>query len=542
LRDVLNAATISNSAVSSVAGYGIRLENVRNGRLTGVQITRVGSVGGESGAGIHISGGDGNIVEQSLVRGSTGPHVLSEGSTGLRVSDNDLAGRHQLIRLTGAVGATEISRNAFDLRLQPEDPGVGGSETDGRSGLEISNSSQVLVLDNAFTEPGTNLMDAVRLIAARASSGPAVRLQENRFHRGRHSVRSEQSTWEMVRSRSDSAVLPIAASDADTITLVDDTLSAAVGGTCLAMTGASSAATLTRGLLEQCSPTTVTTGEPAIAMSAANSSLDITGTRFRGQHQTAIRFTGRRLTVRSADVRRTMPATATSHSAAGVIDASADTVLVAGTSIARHPLLTGLSVNGGVIQLDSNRVTRNVTGVRIGTWGSVRLLDNDIFDNSTTGMLNAGASEITVPDNWWGDGLGPRRSAETAAVGDSIVGLVSYEPFRTGPLTPGSGPAELYKVRGDGQSAPRGADLPLPLTVRVLDGEGRPVAGVAVTFQIMGGPSEFTAPTTGSSVVVASDASGLARASLRLGPSSDPTIVQVSAPGAATVTFTATPL
>ncbi|HUF28060.1 MAG TPA: Ig-like domain-containing protein [Gemmatimonadaceae bacterium] len=542
LRNVINSASIRNSAVTAVSGYGLRMDNVRNGRVTGVELTAIGAWAGESGAGIHVSGGEGNLVELSRIRGTAGPHILSESSSGLRVSDNDLAGRHQVIRLVGATGATEISRNTLDLSRQPEDPGVAGSETDGRSGLEIRSSSGVTVLGNTFREPGTSLMDAIRLIDSRAPGGAAVLLQENVFHRGRHHVRSEQSSWSMVRSRSDSAVLPISATNADTITLVDDTLRAVVGGRCLVVTGAASAAVVSRGLFEQCSPSTVSVGEPAISVIATNSSLDVTGTRFVGQHQTAIRFSGRRLSVRSSAVRRTQPGTATSFSASGVIDATGDTISVAGTSIAGHAMLPGLSVNGGAIQLDSNRVTRNATGVRVGAWVSIRLLDNDVFDNSLAGLVNATSSGMSAPGNWWGDGLGPRRSEEPTAVGDSIIGNATVDPFRTDPLTPGAGTAELLKVRGDGQSAARGDILPLPLTVRVLDGEGRPVAGVAVTFEVTNNNSLFVAPSSGSTIVVTSDASGLARATLRLGNSNEPTVVEVRAAGATSVTFTATPL
>jgi len=541
LRDIVNAASITSSTVTAVSGYGVRLDSARNTRLTGVQVTGIGALAGESGAGIHVVGGEGNLIETSRVRGSAGAHLLGESTVGLRISDNDLAGRHQLLRLTDVAGVTEVSRNTFDLSLQPEDPGGGGSETDGRSGLEVRNSSGVTVVDNIFVEPGSGLMDAVRLIDARGAVGPAVRLQANRFHRGRHSVRSERSHWEMLRSRSDSALLPIAASDADTIVLVDDTLRAVSGGRCMVVTGAASAAVVSGGVFEQCSPTTMSIGEPAISVIATNSSLDVTGTTFTGQHQTAIRFSGRRLSVRSASVRRTMPATATSFSAAGVIDATGDTLQVVGTSIVRHAMLTGLWVNGGAIQLDSNRVTRNAAGIRIGAWVTARILDNDVFDNTTAGIVNATSSGIAATDNWWGDALGPRRTADSVAVGDSIVGAVSFDPFRTEPLGPGAGTAELFKVRGDGQSAPRGATLPLPLAVRVLDAQGRPVAGVAVTFEIPSGSSQFVAPSTGSVIVVTTDADGLARATLQLGNSGSPTTVRVTTPGAAMVTFTATP-
>lgn len=540
LRDVTSSAEIRHSRVTSVAGYGIRLDNVRNGRVSGVDVSAVGALAGESGAGIHVSGGDGNLVELSRIRGTAGPHLLSDASPGLRISDNDLAGRHQIIRLLGATGATEVSRNTFNLSRQPEDPGVAGSETDGRSGLEIRSSSAVTVVGNLFTEPGTSLMDAIRLIDARSTSGVAARLHDNRFHRGRHSVRSERSTWELLRSRSDSAMTAISATEADTLTVADDTLTASLAGRCIAVTGASVATVVTRGSLDQCSPVANTVGEPAISVTATNASLDVSGTTFSGQNQTAIRFAGRRLLVRGVEVRRTIPEMATSHSTGGVIDASGDSIRIVGVVIGRHTQLTAINVSGTHVQIDSSRVTRNATGIRIGSVGTIRMLDNDIFDNTIAGLIDATASGFSAPGNWWGDGLGPRRAAEPMAVGDTVVGAATFLPVRTTPLTAGSTPSSLRKVRGDNQSAPRGTVLPLALSARVVDANGRPVSGVAVTFDAGSGGAGFVSPSTGTTIIVATDASGLAQASLQLANGAGTRTVTVTAPGTPAVTFTVT--
>ena len=540
LRDVASAAVIANSVVNEVAGYGIRVESSRNVRITGVRVNAVGTVSGESGAGIHLVGGEGHLVELSRVRGTWGPHILGDNTPGLRISDNDLAGRHQLVRLLGASGATQISRNAFTLSLQPEDPGTTGSETDGRSGVELRNATDVMLDANTFTEPGSRLMDAVRLIDSRSPAGVAVRLRDNRFHRGRHSVRSERSTWEMLRSRSDSALLAIVAGEADTLTLVDDTLAASIGGRCLMVSGSSSAVSVTRGRFDQCSPTASAVGEPAMEVAAPDAVVQVTGTTFVGQHQTAIRFSGRKLTVRGVDVRRSTPATATSFSATGVIDAAGDTVLIAGTTIAQHPMLAGIAVAGGHVQLDSNRVTRNSTGVRIGSWTTLRMLDNDVFGNTVAGLLSTGAATIDVTGNWWGDAMGPRRSADLAAAGDSIVGAVTWDPVRAEPLSPGAGATALLKVRGDLQTIPRNTAAPIPLTVRVVDSSGRPVAGVPVTFSTGGGGTTFVSPTSGTTITVTTDASGLAKAVIQVGSGTGARTATASAPGIGSVTFTVT--
>lgn len=306
------------------------------------------------------------------------------------------------------------------------------------------------------------------------------------------------------------------------------------------VSGASTVVSVIRGLFQQCSPTTSTVGEPALDIVAAGATLGVSGTAFSGQHQTAIRFSGRSLRVRGAAIQRTLPATASSFSTTGVIDAAGDTVFVSGTVIAQHGMLAGISVGGGHVQLDSNRVTGNATGLRIGTWTTLRVLDNDVFDNTSAGLLSTGATTIDATGNWWGDALGPRRSTDLAAAGDSVIGAVTWDPVRAEPLSPGAGAAQLLKVRGDLQTVPRNTVAPIPLTVRVVDAQGRPVAGVPVTFTTGGGGTTFVAPTSGSTIVVTTDASGLAKATIQLGSGSGERTATASVTSVGSVTFTLT--
>jgi uncharacterized membrane protein YgcG len=57
-------------------------------------------------------------------------------------------------------------------------------------------------------------------------------------------------------------------------------------------------------------------------------------------------------------------------------------------------------------------------------------------------------------------------------------------------LLPGDGvPAELQMVSGDQQSAPAGDPVELPLVVKALDRNGRPVPGAVIVFEFVASPS-----------------------------------------------------
>jgi hypothetical protein len=83
--------------------------------------------------------------------------------------------------------------------------------------------------------------------------------------------------------------------------------------------------------------------------------------------------------------------------------------------------------------------------------------------------------------------------------------------------------AAIEKTGGDGQSGPAGAFLATPLEVRVVNPDGLPVVGHAVTFTMgqAAGPSAGLAAaregTTAGQLQVLTDAAGLGRAFLRLG-------------------------
>lgn len=95
--------------------------------------------------------------------------------------------------------------------------------------------------------------------------------------------------------------------------------------------------------------------------------------------------------------------------------------------------------------------------------------------------------------------------------------------------------AVFEKVGGDGQAAPVGAVLGEPLAVRILNPDLFPVEGHEVTFVLRsaqgamaGVAADRNGPFTGQ-VTVATDASGVARAFLRLGTQAGAYVVTASA-------------
>ena len=104
--------------------------------------------------------------------------------------------------------------------------------------------------------------------------------------------------------------------------------------------------------------------------------------------------------------------------------------------------------------------------------------------------------------------------------------------------------AALVATSGDGQIAPAGSSLPLPVVVEATDGAGNGVSGIGVTFTVTLGAGQVGG---GSSLVVPTDPSGKASAVWLLGPQSGLNQLQATAQAqngsplsGSPVTFTAT--
>ena len=540
VRDAPTFAIVGDVSVRNVRGYGIRLERVVQGQVDRATIAGVDSVTGTRGAGVDVYRGSINEVRASSVRETQGPGVLLDSTSTASVVDNGFSGRSMHVRARGVSGGiTVIERNSFDLAVLANATDTRGSSNDGRSAVEVVASSNVQVRQNTFTEFGTNFMDGIRLISSKGGGAfLGVTLFRNRFIGGRYSVRSERSSWTMSESRSDAAVIPVFATDADTIQLVNDTLVAATGDACVSSTGAVARVEITGSLLAQCGVGSTVGARAVRVAGSTNVTLSVRSTTMSGPNQTAVHFSGRDLVVRNNVMSGRGARAVGGFLADGVVDAAATNMAtISGNVISDYADFTGISVTGGGVVLDSNTIARNGTGVHLLNWVSVSATDNDFYDNSVLAVRNSRSTNASFGGNWWGDARGPRRSTVPAATGDSVGSFVNIGTVKPTPYNAGSTAWAIRMIRGSGQTALRKTVLPTALTVRVVDDQGRPVSGITVTFTVTEGNGTVSAATA------TTDGSGLAETTLTLGPSAGSNAVRASitAPGSPTsVTFTAT--
>ena len=119
-----------------------------------------------------------------------------------------------------------------------------------------------------------------------------------------------------------------------------------------------------------------------------------------------------------------------------------------------------------------------------------------------------------------------------AAVAYALVGcgdLLQEPDTGTDPL-----PVQVQAVSGDDQVGTAGAALPQPLSVRLVDPEGRPLRGLWIQWTTIGG-SGTASPRNGFT-----DDNGVAEATWILGPASGPQQVHVEIPGGTPMIFDAT--
>jgi Bacterial Ig-like domain (group 2) len=515
-------AVIADSRVNAVVGYGILLSNVGSGTITRVQVSGVDSVAGANGEGIRVVRGSGNTIELSAIRATIGARILLDSTSGARVTADTLAGRHRLLRVRAATGATVIANTVFDLAQQAADPPSGGSAVDGRAALEILGSGGVSVTGNSFTESGGNAMDAISLVDARG-----VTLASSQFRGGRHHVRSARSTWSLTGSLLENATRSIVAEEADSVTMTSDTLRNGLGRGCVDIRGASSLSVV-NGWLASCTSATADTGMAAITVEGTGATLTVRGTQFTGANETVVAFTGGTLTVQnvtsSGGGTRTVPALRWP----AAITATASSAEVTGSSIGGYGSIDGALLRASSVRFENNRIWRNRRGLEVSQWASASIRDNDFVDHQVAAVVNSEAGLLTAQPNWWGDARGPRRVGAIDAVGDSVVGAVDFGSPVATPQFPGALASEdsLRLVRGNNQAAPRNTTLPLRLTVRVTEQQGRPVAGVTVRFRFLTGNGSLDG--SGGSADRVTNASGLAEVQMTLSGSPGTTTIEAA--------------
>jgi hypothetical protein len=222
--------------------------------------------------------------------------------------------------------------------------------------------------------------------------------------------------------------------------------------------------------------------------------------------------------------------------------ATAVSAEVTGSSIGQYGALDGAWLHASSVRFDGNRLWRQRRGLEVSQWTTASIANNDFADHGVAALVNAEPTVLTAQPNWWGDARGPRRVADIDAVGDSVIGAVNFGAAAATPHVPGAAGSEdsLRIVRGNNQSALRGTTLPLRLTARVTDQQGRPVAGVAIRFRIASGNGSVDGS---GSVDRVSNASGLAEVQLTLGGTPGTTTVEAAYGNGIkrrAVTFTAT--
>src|SRR5204862_6866419 len=114
-----STARITSSDIRSVRGYGIRIRDGAGVTVDSVYIESVDSSSGDVGAGIRILRGSGNTVRHATIRGTQGPAILVDSTSGAILAANDVAARQRpgLVRAGTAATAQRTLFAAGPLGL-----------------------------------------------------------------------------------------------------------------------------------------------------------------------------------------------------------------------------------------------------------------------------------------------------------------------------------------------------------------------------------------------------------------------------------------
>jgi hypothetical protein len=555
-----SGSVLKNLSVRSVRGYGISLLGSSNALVTADSVVGVDSTGvPERGAGISVSGGSAVTLRANVVRATRGPRILVRGATTAEISNTTLSGKHPLVQLDSVTGLVNILSNVFQVGFDGSDAAdspdcstdtrcAGILITDSRAGAYHGGSGRL-----AFTSPadieGNTFYNAN---GPNSYDGTGIRVRRSMVYGNNNAFRyvgtalrlegNSKASWSYATA--DTSGFMVTLQDADSVYLGGAaTHEAGVVSHYSEVPGIQPFVEISNGSFSQKAGNLVNIwdggGETLIEDADFTSSPVNQPVVFQGSYLTLYR-------VRVLGVGDSVAGyRAGGDYNAGVMVLNASQVTMHATRIQGFTGFPGLTLEGsiGSFSGDSNVVTRNQTGIYVSPTVPAALNlqgagNNSVFDNTVGGLKDMRAAGTGLPQWWWGDGRGPRGSANPAATGDSVIAApASQTSFLTSPPQTGAVAAALRMVRGTGQSAAAGATLGKAFTVRVVDANGLPVSGVSVTFTVTGGGGSLGGQ---GSRVVTSNADGLAEVTLTLGSVPGLNTVGATAAGLTAIVFTAT--
>jgi hypothetical protein len=559
VRNSSSGTSLRNLRIRNVRGYGISLAGTSAAEVSGDSIIGVDSIGiPEKGAGIALEGGADVVVSANVIRATRGARILVRGAASASITLHVLSGRHPLIHLDSVTGLVRIASNQFQVGWDPYESGddpdcsvdtrcAGILITDSRNGALHGGYSTL-----AYTSPADiNGNVFYNANYPSVADGIGIRIRRSMAYGIGNQFRYLYYAH-LLEGNSKGYFSNPRADTCQYLVLFDDADSVYVGGGVTHQAGAVSHFNEAAGGVSRIQFSNGSFSHPAGSIfhvwdtqtEALIEDADIVS----APNNQPVVFNGKYLTlyrVRVAGVGDTVPGyKAGSYYNAGVLVLGVDYLYLHQSRIEGFVNFPGLNLFGSIGSVfgDSNVVTRNRTGIYVNATvpGALALQgagSNSVFDNLVAGLEDYRASSSGLPQWWWGDGRGPRRSTNLAATGDTVLGVTPPTLYLATPPQTGTVAAGMRHVRGTGQTAVRGTVLPKAFTVRVVDANGLPVAGVSVTFTVTAGGGNLAGL---ASRTVATNADGLAEVTLTLGSAAGGNTVVASSSGLGTVTFTAT--
>ena len=419
----LSGTQVHNAFVYRVRGYGMKLLNTSNAQVTDDTVWAVDSIPGvEPGAGIHVVGGERNLVQGNVVRYTQGPQIFLDEAEISEIYNNDLRGANQLIRMVGITKIeTRVNNNDLDLSGMP------GETTDHAHppfAIEIRDSPGAIVMsgDTLVQNSGPS-MHGIHV----RNSGMYTECQSCLLRGMQQAIQLDTTSLSLTGTTIDSVRFGIAANGRTSLTIHDSHLSRMIEAPCLSLWGDSSNVWINNSTFTDCWPDAVTWNDwSAVTLAGAHSRWEIQNSTFQGEQDFAIWFDQAEAGGSAARIRDNLilgrgDGVDIGANAFGAIQGTADTVLIAGNRIRNWRFangaysLSGIRIVGGdSVAVDSNLVSNNTFGLWLDPVPSYfQATDNDFYDNDSLAVWHPASALLTAEDNWWGDRRGPRRAAHS---------------------------------------------------------------------------------------------------------------------------------